>query len=516
MSYVIGVDIGTQSTKGLIMDAQGQILASASQSYGVINKKPLWAEQHAEVWLNATFAVIADLVQQSNIDKTEIKALCVSSLYGGAGIPVDESISPIYPCLIWMDRRADEQVQWVKENIDTQKLFSITGNSLDSYYGYTKILWLKQNESEIWQNTRYFLPPNSYINYMLTGEIAVDHSSAGNIGGVYDLANRSWSQEAMTMLGIPHHYMPEKLVGSGDIVGGLLPDVAEKLGLAPSTPVVAGGVDAAVATYAAGVCEPGDHVAMIGTSMCWGFVNHTANAEHGLISMPHVNNPKEDIYIFGGAITAGASISWFIDQFCQAEKIAAEGAGSNVHQLLEKEAKHLPPGADGLLFLPYLMGERSPVWDSKASGTMLGMSLFHTRHHLYRAVIEGVTFALRDNIECGKVSAEKLNDKLIVVGGAAYSDMWMQIIADITGYPVLTIKEEVEAPLGDCALAAAAVGLIENGEQIKQWSTLVPRATPDAQSHAIYNKLFEQYRALYQSCKTNMHALNDIAMHLKN
>lgn len=515
MSYVIGVDVGTQSTKGLIMDAKGNILASASKGYGVINKKPLWAEQHADVWLQATLDVISELVTKSQLSKSEIKALCVSSLYGGAGIPVDTNITPLYPCLIWMDRRASEQVEWVKNNVDTDKLFGITGNSLDSYYGYTKILWLKQYEPTVWGQTKYFLPPNSYINYVLTGEVAVDHSSAGNIGGVYDLANRCWSEEAMSMLGIPSDFMPENLVGSGDIVGGLLPEIAARLGLEPSMPVIAGGVDAAVATYAAGVCEPGDHVAMIGTSMCWGFVNHTADAKHGLISMPHVNNPNDDIYVFGGAISAGASISWFIDEFCHEDKTIAEKTGQTVHQVLEQEAKQLPPGSDGLVFLPYLMGERSPVWDPKASGTMLGLSLFHTRHHLYRAVIEGVTFALRDNMECGKAGAEKLNDKLIVVGGAAYSDMWMQIIADVTGYPVLTIKEEVEAPLGDCALAAAAVGLIDNSEKIKDWSTLIPRATPNEINHQFYNRLFEQYREVYKNCKSNMHALNDIATQIK-
>lgn len=511
MSCVIGVDVGTQSTKGLVMDAKGKILASAAVAYGVINKKPLWAEQHPDIWLNATKQVIKDLVKAAGVPKKSIKSLCVSSLYGGAGIPVNARIEPLYPCLIWMDRRASKQVDWVRNNVDTEQLFRISGNSCDSYYGYTKILWIKDNEVEVWNNTKYFVPPNSYINYHITGELAVDHSSASNIGGVYDMENRSWSKVTLDILGIPSTMMPNRLVGSGEIIGGILPEVAEELGLDPGTPCVAGGVDAAVATYAAGVCGSGDHVAMIGTSMCWGFINSSTDASHGLISMPHVVHGEDNIYVFGGAISAGASISWFIEEFCQAEKIEAEKSGRGVYAILEEKATPISPGSDGLIFLPYLMGERSPIWDSQASGVMMGLSLFHTRYHMYRAVIEGVTFALRDNIECGKAGAEKLNEKLIVVGGAAFSDLWMQIISDITGYPVLTLAEEVEAPLGDCALAAAAVGLIDSPEQIKNWSTLVPRAEPNRGAHDIYSAMFEEYRSVYQNIKGNMHTLNQIS-----
>ncbi len=510
MKYIIGVDIGTQSTKGMLMDAEGRILASASRGYTVETPKPLWAEQWPDVWLEATLSVLAEMVSQSGVDKQQIAAVCISSLYGGSGIAVDDNIRPLYPCLIWMDRRASANVEWVKSNVDTKELFRISGNSVDSYHGYTKMLWIKENEPQVWERTRYFLPPNSYINYALTGEVAVDHSSAGNIGGVYNIEKRDWSTKGCQMLGIPKSMMPPRLLASDEIVGGLLPAMATKLGLVAGTPIVAGGVDAAVATLAAGVVAPGNHVAMIGTSMCWGFINHSADARHGLISMPHVNNPLEDIYTFGGAITAGASVTWFIDQFCSAEKHQAQVQGCTVHQLLEQHAQPLPPGSEGLVFLPYLMGERSPIWDARASGTLVGLSLYHTRYHMYRAVLEGITFALKDNIESGKACAERLDNALIVVGGAAFSDMWMQIIADVTGYQVLTIKEEVEAPLGDCFLAARAVGIVQNAEQIRAWFTLEARAKPNASAHQHYNKLFKTYRSLYQNIKGDMHQLYDL------
>lgn len=509
MSYVIGVDIGTQSTKALLMSTSGAILAQATAAYKVDQPRPMWAEQWPDVWLDAVYETAAAVVSQSKVPAGEIKAVCVSSLYGGSGIPVDADIKPLHSCLIWMDRRANDEVEWVRQNLDLDQLQRITGNGVDSYYGYTKMLWLKRNRPEVWALTRYLLPPNSYVEYHLTGELAVDHSSAGNIGGVYDIEARAWSKPMLEVLGIDPDLMPARLVESSDIVGGLLPEAARRLGLNPGTPVVAGGVDAAMATLAAGVIEPGNHVAMIGTSMCWGFINQRTDAGHGLISMPYVHNSAEDIYIFGGAITAGASVSWFRDQFCVQEKQAAALlTGIDVHELMELEAAKTPAGADGLVFLPYLMGERSPVWDAKASGAYVGLTLFHSKAHLYRAVLEGLAFALRHNMECGQQGAVRLDPELIVVGGAASSDLWMQIIADITGYPVLTIEQEVEAPLGGAMLAALAAGEIDNLSQVRDWRTLRPRAQPDPANKAIYDHMFEQYCEIYRALKPCMHALN--------
>jgi ribulokinase len=267
---------------------------------------------------------------------------------------------PLHPCLIWMDRRAGAEVEWVRRNLNLDRLHDITGNGVDSYYGFTKMLWLRENQPEVWRKTRWLLPPNAYIAHALTGELAVDHSAAGNIGGVYDVKARAWSPEMLDALGIPATMMPERLVESSAVVGRLLPQWSSQLGLAAGTPVIAGGVDAAVATFASGATRQGQHVAMIGTSMCWGYINQTVDARHGLISMPHVFNGLRDLYVFGGAITAGASVTWYREQFCQAEAEAARIAGGDAHQLLEEAARLVPEGADGVVFLPY------PSWASAA------------------------------------------------------------------------------------------------------------------------------------------------------
>ena len=512
MDYVIGVDIGTQSTKALLVDSTGAIVAQHAHGYQVDTPKPLWAEQWPAVWYDAVAACVREVAAKSGVTAADIKAICVSSLYGGSGIAVDEAMQPLHPCLIWMDRRATAEVEWVNRHVDLARLHAVTSNGVDSYYGYTKMLWLKNHRPDIWQRTRYLLPPNSYVNYLLCGEVAVDHSSAGNIGGVYDMAARGWSNEMLDALGIPARMMPERLVDSSEVVGTLLPQVAAQLGLMAGTPVVAGGVDAAVATFAAGVSRAGQHVAMIGTSMCWGTIRQEADAGHGLISMPHVFNSQHDLYVFGGAITAGASVSWFRDEFCQADIDDAKRQGyQDVHQLMEENAAKVPPGADGVLFLPYLMGERSPIWDAKASGAFLGLNLYHGRAHLYRAVLEGVSFALKHNIDAGSQGAATLDDKLIVVGGAAHSPLWMQIIADITGYQVYTIAENVEAALGAALLAALGTGLITRETAQHGWVTLVPRSTPQSTASAAYRRTFRLYRDAYPALQSLMHGLQQDA-----
>ncbi len=513
MDHVIGVDIGTQSTKALLVRQDGTIVCQHSRSYAPDTPRPNWAEQWPQVWLDAVEACIAgcvkSAVQLNNgapLGPEHIKAVCISSLYGGSGIPVDADMKPLHPCLIWMDRRAEPQVEWVRTHIDLDRLQAITGNGVDSYYGYTKILWLRDNRPDLWEKTHLFLPPNAFVAHALTGKVAVDHSSAGNIGGFYDVDRRAWSAEMLDVLGIPRKMMPSRLVASTDTVGGLLSQWAARLGLAEGTPIIAGGVDAAIATYAAGVVGPGQHVAMIGTSMCWGFIAPTADAAHGLISMPYVTKAHDDLYVFGGASTAGASVSWYREQFCQAEVAEGRASGRDPHALLEERAQHIGAGSEGVVFLPYLMGERSPVWDGQASGAFVGLNLFHTRAHLYRAVLEGVTFALRHNMEAGARGAVSLEPRLIVVGGAAFSDLWMQIVADVTGYPVFTIRENVEAPLGAARLAALGIGLIDRNSPDK-WINLEPRATPDVERKRRYDEVFGIYKDLYPALKDAMHRL---------
>ena len=513
-SFVIGVDIGTQSTKALLCDARGTIIAQHSKGYRPDTPRPLWAEQWPGVWLDAVIECIAGCVNEAKrkheqFSPSAVRAVCISSLYGGSGIPVDEEMRPLHPCLIWMDRRANAEVESLKQSLNVDRLAAVTGNGIDSYYGFTKMLWLRNHCPDVFHKTRYLVPPNAFVIHALTGELAVDRSSAGNIGGVYDFKHARWSAEMLDALGIPANLMPPRLVASTDVVGKLTVDAAARVGLTAGTPIIAGGVDAAVATFAAGVTRPGQHVAMIGSSMCWGYMTRNVDARHGLVAMPYVFGEPTDAYVFGGASTAGAAVTWFRDNFCQDLALTAAERSIDVHDVLDEEARGLPAGADGVLFLPYLMGERSPIWDGKASGAFVGLNLYHQRAHLYRAVLEGVTFALRHNIDAGARGAESLDADLIVVGGAAHSNLWMQIIADVTSRRVMTIAQEVEAAMGAALLAAYGAGLVSDDDVRRGWVTLVPRATPRKEATSAYDALFASYKALYPALRPTMHALHD-------
>ena len=341
-TLLLGVDVGTTGAKAVVATPAGKLVAQHTAEYGFLTPRPLWAEQWPQVWLEGLAAAVRGVLEKSGAAPARVAAMTVSSLYGGSGIPVDDRLEPLRPCLIWLDRRAQAETDWVRQALPLERLFAVTGNGVDSYYGFTKILWIRDHEPDIWRRVRLLLPPNAWLIHRLTGRVAVDHSSAGNIGGVYDIQRRRWSDETTRALGIPLDRLPERLVASSEVVGGLHREGAALLGLPVGTPVCAGGVDAAVATLSAGVFRDGQHVAMMGTSMCWGFIHQQVLREPGFVSMPYVLHPEPTTYTFGGAATAGAVAKWFRDELGRAEQAVerwtVDSAGLTAYGLLDAEA----------------------------------------------------------------------------------------------------------------------------------------------------------------------------------
>lgn len=506
MPYLIGTDIGTSGTKSIVMDTCGNLISQDLQEYDVLTPKPLWAEQWPDVWLDATKRSLRNAVGKAGIDPREIAGICISGLYGGSGIPLDEKMEPVRPCLIWMDRRASEQEKWVKEHVDQDKLKKITHNGTDPYYGYTKILWIKDNEPENWERIKLFLPPNNYVIYRLTGKVAIDYSAAGNIGGIFDMNTRSWSYELMDDMGISRHMMPGNIVESSSVVGGLTEGVAAELGLPSGIPVCAGGVDCGVASFGLGVYEPGEYVAAVGTSMCAALIHKDPIRAEDLIEWPYVLNPKELAYSFGGGATAGAVVKWFRDNFAQLEKQTEENGGENAYKALDREAASIPAGSDGLIVLPYFMGERSPVWNVNAKGVIFGLSLAHTKAHVYRAFLEAVAYSLRHTMEA---TGEDLGDHILLAGGVSKSKLWRQIFADVTGYTVVCPKNDVEANLGDVMLAGLGTGVL-TPEDIRKWQVLDQKVQPDPAAHKVYDRYYRMYHKIYADLKDDMEHMAEI------
>lgn len=492
----IGCDVGTSSTKAIAVDESGKILAQASKGYGLIQLHPNWAEQEPDLWLEGAVSAVRGVVEQ--VDESRIKGICISALYGGTGAMLDEDMKAVRPALIWMDRRADEESEWVRRNVGEQEIFDVTGNGIDSYFGYTKLLWVKHHEPENWKRIRWVLPSNTYITCKLTGKLAADYSSAGNFGGVYDCQKRTWSEKMCGMLGIPLEFFPQHLEDGFRVVGNINEEYSEVLGLKHKVPLCVGTIDCIAAMLSAGALECGSNAAVLGTSLNWGIIHEGRTEDPRIISMPYVIDSDKNSYSYGGASTAGALPRWFVNNFCGADS-------GKIYSQVEQEVidQKIGPGSDGLIVLPYFMGERNPIWDEKAAGVFFGLTLGHTRAHIYHAIQESVAFALLDIMN--SISDEKGRPKeVILVGGGSRSITWPQIFADVTGIQVLTPENPVEAPLGDAFMAALACGAKKEFGEMNSWIRMNPAFVPDQEAHQKYSRWFAVYKKLYQDLKADM------------
>ncbi|MHA1712604.1 MAG: FGGY-family carbohydrate kinase [Candidatus Ranarchaeia archaeon] len=499
----VGTDIGTLGTKTLVVDAEGKVLGSAYREYDILTPKPLWAEQWPSPWVDAAYATIKKALHTAKVSGKDIQGLCVSGLYGGSGIPCDKQMKPIRPCLIWMDRRAVDESKWVKENIGEETIFSITGNTIDTYYGFTKILWIKNKEPKNWSRIRWLVTPNAYVIYHLTGEMSIDYSSAGNLGGLYDIHRKNWSAKLMDEMGIPAEFFPDTIVESSAIVGEITSEASKKTGLPSGLPVCAGGIDAPVSAFSVGVTSEGQHAAMIGTSMCWNTIQSFKNKKltPKLISYPHVVDPRNRIYTFGGAATAGGIVHWFRENIARLELHQQKDTGRNAYQILDKEANAVPPGSNGLIVLPYFMGERTPIWDPWAKGVVVGLTLFHSYKHLFRAFLEGVAYALRHNISSAKSLDIPLEEEMRLVGGGGKSPLWRKIFSDVTKFPVRYLPASGSAPYGDAFLAAIGTRHVPSYEGIEDWLPQGERIDPSPSAMKIYDRYYQLYLKTYRRLK---------------
>lgn len=469
MTYLIGTDIGTMGTKTVLVDTEGKIYAESFQEYGVITLKQGWAEQWPDPWTIASYNTIKQVIKKSEIDPEEITGVSISALYGGSGIPVDKKHEPIRPCLIWADRRAVKECAWVREKIGEEELYRITGNIIDPYYGYTKILWIKNNEPEKWAKIHRLETPNAYVIRKLTKNESIDYSSAGNIGGVFNLEKRNWSHELMEELGIPREFFPEKIIKSEEIVGETTTETSEKTGLPKGTPVCAGGIDAPVSALAGGAIFDGDLASMLGTSMCNGIITSEKHISPKMINYPYVVSGEKTLYSFTGISTAGFCVRWFRDQFGRKEIDEQQKTGISAYKLLDQLAEKTPIGSDDLIFLPHMMvGERAPYWDENIRGCFLGTTIYHTKSHMFRAILEGVAYAMRYSIDAARDTGIRINRATLVDGGAS-SSLWRQIIADVTEITFNFIPETLGAPMGDAILAGLGTGEITNYNVIEEW-----------------------------------------------
>lgn len=506
MAYFLGIDLGTSAVKCILVDDSGTVIGSHSEEYALLQPRPGWAEQNPRDWWKGTQACIRQLLVKTMIPNGEISGIGLSGQMHGS-VFLDKDLNVVRPALLWCDQRTAEQCTYIEETIGKERLGLLTGNRALTGFTAPKVIWLRQQEPEHYKQVAHLMLPKDYVRLMLTGTFGMDMSDASGTL-LLDVANRQWSKEVVDQLEIPMEWLPP-LYESNEIVGNLKSDAAKLTGLREGTPVAAGGGDQACGAVGVGVVKKGIASVALGTS---GVVfihddSYQADEEYRLHSFCHGVPGKW--HRMGVMLSAGGSLQWWKNHFASDELHQASTEGKDVYEILTDLAETAPLGSEGLLFLPYLTGERTPYPDPKARGSFIGLNLRHSKAHLTRAVLEGITFGLRDSLELMKQSSVEIRE-LRVNGGGARSLFWRQMIADIFGYPVVTVNSTDGPAYGAALMAASGVLQQDLTSLCENWIQVVERVEPNLVNHELYEPYYMLYRSLYPALKSTFQQLSDL------
>lgn len=499
MAVFLGIDIGTSGTKTLAMQEDGSILASATFEYPLSNPKPGWSEQDPSDWWDASVKSVRLVMKAGRLKASDIAGIGLSGQMHGS-VFLDKSHAVIRPALLWNDQRtAAECVEIERLAGGRRKLIGMVANPALTGFTAPKILWLRNHEPKNFDRTVQVLLPKDYVRFRLTGEFATEVSDASGTL-LLDVVKRKWSQTLLNRLDLDATLLPT-VFESEDVTGGLSESAAKLLGLKVGTPVVGGGGDQAAGAIGNGIVRKGVVSATMGTS---GVVfahsdDVQVDPDGRLHTFCHAVRGKW--HVMGCVLSAGGSLQWFRNQLCQQEMADARKKKIDPYELITQQAADTPAGSEGLFFLPYLTGERTPHADPDARGCWIGLSLRHGKGHLARSVMEGATFAMRDSLEIARTMQIPVRE-IRLSGGGARSEFWRQLQADIYGHPVVTINAEEGPAYGVALLAAAGTGAYRDVvEACKATISVVTKTTPHAASRKTYNAAYPVYGQLYQSLK---------------
>ncbi|MFN8531386.1 MAG: FGGY family carbohydrate kinase [Anaerolineae bacterium] len=509
MNYLITIDVGTSSTKTALWDTTGSTIAEAMHPYPLTRPEPLWAEIDPLLWWGAVSVTVRQVIAESGINPRQVIGIGMDAV-GWTMIPVDAQVNALYPALIWLDRRAGEQTRWLKSLPTADQLVRLGGNRLDEAYITPKLLWLKQTHPDIFATAYRFLDATGFITAKLTGEFICDTTQAYGYH-FYDVSKRCWDMAAADAIGIPLEKMPT-LCAPTQIVGGLTPEAGAFLGLPAGIPVIAGSLDAAVGALGSGVTRVGHTNEQGGQAGGMAVSLDHVVIEPRLIFSPHVIPGQ---YILQAGTVGGGSLGWFRDQFGQIETSAAALLHQSPFDLFSQQAASTAAGANGLLFLPYMAGERTPLWSSTVRGSFIGLTYNTTRADMLRAIMEGCAFAVYDNLQIAEEHGVTVSEYL-GSGGATQSAVWCQIKADIYGKPFIVARRgdggEGGHSLGLFALTAFGIGLV--GDIADCVESLLPNRTvyePSASNHALYQEFFQVYRSISRKLLDDFEQLASMA-----
>jgi xylulokinase len=491
----LGLDLGTTGVRALLIDDAGALLGSATAEHPLHSPAPGWMEQDPADWWRATGLAVRAALAEAGLSADAVQAVAVSGQMHGA-VLLDGSGNVVRPCILWNDQRSVAQCDEIMGRVGLERMLAITGNVALAGFTAPKLLWVREHEAERWARVAHVLLPRDYLNYRLTGVLASEPSdAAGTL--LFDVRARCWSAEIVHDLELDPALL-SPIVPAAEVVGRIQAEAAEALGLRAGTPVMGGGADNACAAAGNGVLEPGQVLCSVGTS---GTVVAPVGLEvgtpgHNVHLFSHVS-PRVN-YLMGVVLSAGGALRWFRDTCAPELVTAARAGGPDPYDVLTAEAAVTPPGAEGLLFLPYLTGERTPHGSAVARGVFFGLSPRHGRGHLTRAVIEGVSFALGQSLNLLRgagVQAEVVR----LTGGGARSPLWRQILADVFECPVVIQAHDEGPAYGAALLAAVGAGAFPNIETAGRLAQPSDRVEPNPETSKIYRRSAALYADLYQS-----------------
>lgn len=500
MPYLLGLDIGTSGAKAAVVDPDGRILGVAGQEYAIDQPQPGWAEQDPEAWWRATCAVVPAALEQAGIPRREVAAIGLSGQMHGT-VLLGPDGQPVRPAIIWPDRRSRAEVERAVRETGLRRLARLTANRLAVGFTAASLLWLSAHEPEAVAASEWVLLPKDYLRLRLTGEVATDPSDAAATL-LFDVAGRRWSSEVLREWKLPSWLLPPVLE-STQVAGQLLPAAAEALGLPRETPVVAGAADQACLALGCGLLDPGLASCTIGSGGQLLSPLAAPGYDPRLRLHTFCHALPERWYAMGAVLAAGLSLRWFRERFCPPD---------TTYEALAAEAEAVPPGADGLLFLPYLAGERTPHFDPQARGAFVGLTLEHGRAQAVRAIMEGVALALRDALEVMRELGPG-PAQIVTAGGGGSRRPWQGILAGALGLPVMNAVGPERTAVGAAMLAGLGVGLYAGPAEARaRCVRYEPPVQPEPGAVARYQELYGVYRGLYPALRESMYALGGEAV----
>ncbi len=505
---LLGIDIGTSSSKGVLVSLDGRLVAEHSIPHGFDIPQPGWAEQDADaVWWHDFCQISRGLIAQAGIDPARIAGVA-SSAIGPTMLPLDENGRPLRPSILYgIDTRAGQEIDDLTAELGEDEIFARTGHALSAQSVGPKVQWYRRHQPDLYARTSKIVTASTYLVFRLTGRYVVDNYVAPYFTPFFDVHQMAWHKAWVERI-CPLEWLPETL-WSAEQAGVVTEEASRETGIPAGTPVAVGTADALSEAVAAGATKTGDLMVMYGTTMF--LIQTTAHYRPHRDLWASVHLLPGKAILAAGMSTSGALLTWFRDELAHEERQRAAQTGVNAFELLSRNAAVIPAGSANLITLPYFSGERTPINDLHAKGLIFGLNLSHSRAHLYRSCLEGIGYGLRHNIEA-MGEADATPKRLVAIGGGVQDPLWLQICSDVTGLPQDVPSQTIGAAYGDAYLAGMAAGIFDDfGALHDTWVEIAHRVDPNPEAKEIYDDMYHIYRDLYRDTRRHMLRLSQLS-----